>query len=77
MRLITNFDADGNIVSIITAPDGGLRPSIPDLPLQQRQVEIDAPDISAELDDVEIHRRLRNIMTQYKVDPDGPKFVAR
>ncbi|MFP2961648.1 hypothetical protein ACLEPN_28550 [Myxococcus sp. 1LA] len=77
MKLITACDAEGNILSIITAPEGGLRPSVPGLPPYQRQVEIDAPDIADDLDDAEIHRRLRDLGNKYKVDSTGKKFVAR
>lgn len=77
MKLVTACDAEGNILIIITVPEGGLRPSVPDLPPHQHWVEIDAPEIRDDLDDTEIHQRMRDLRAQFKVDPVGKRFVAR
>ncbi|WP_338865981.1 hypothetical protein [Myxococcus stipitatus] len=71
------------ILYFILGPDsrlatgGGLRPSVPDLPPHQHWVEIDAPEIRDDLDDTEIHQRMRDLRAQFKVDPVGKRFVAR
>jgi hypothetical protein len=50
MRLIAVCDSDGTIVTLMTVPQGGLHPSIPNLPSTHREVELDAPDISEDMD---------------------------
>jgi hypothetical protein len=77
MRLNTIADADGNVVGISTAPDGGVRSSVPNLPPELREVEIDAPDITDEMEINEIFRRLRDLKSNYKVDHSARKFVQR
>lgn len=77
MRLVMICDAEGNILSAVTSPEGGLRPSFGGLQPHHRQVEIDAPDIQEDLDDAEVRRRLKDLGTRYKVDSAGKKFVAR
>lgn len=61
MRLIIVCDADGAIVSTTTMPTGGLRLSMPTLPVGQREVELDAPDILENMDHHEIHRQLSDL----------------
>lgn len=76
MRLIAVCDSDGAILTLMTMPLDGLRPSLLNLPPTQREVELDAPEISDELDNQEIHARLRDIGERFRVDLAQTSFVA-
>ncbi len=77
MRLIAVCEPDGTIVTLITMPQGGLRPSIPNLLSRQREVEVDAPDIKEDMDGQEIHRRLIELGKLFTVDFSKTEFVPR
>ncbi|NLS20746.1 hypothetical protein HGP16_30015 [Rhizobium sp. P40RR-XXII] len=77
MRLIIVCDADGAIVSTATMPAGGLRLSMPTLPVGQREVELDAPDILENMDHHEIHRQLSDLTKRFCVDLSQDKLVLR
>ena len=77
MKLVAICDLDGNVVSLMTFPEGGLRPSVPDLPPNHQEIEIDAPDISEDLEDSEVTRRLTELVRRSRVDVSRKEFVAR
>jgi hypothetical protein len=77
MRLVTVCDNDGSILAIMTSPEGGLRPSIPSLPFSQQEVEIDAPDITDDLDDAELNERLAELASRCRVDRSTNTFIER
>jgi hypothetical protein len=77
MRVIAVVDVDGSVVSLMTMPTDGIRPSLPDLPPGQSEVEIDMPDITDEMYTEELHPRLRELLTQHRVDVARNCFVPR
>ena len=77
MKLIAICDIDGAIVSTATMPAGGLRPSVQNLPVGHREVELDAPDILEDADDHEVHRQLSDLKKRFYVDSEQNKLVLR
>jgi len=61
----------------MTSPAGGLRRSVPSLPFNQLEIEVDAPDISDDLDDAEINERLTDLATRHRVNTSTNSFIAR
>jgi hypothetical protein len=77
MQLTVVCDVNGAVVSVATLPANGLRLSIPNLPLGQREIQIDAPDIPENADYQELHGRLSDLRKHYNVDAAQNKLVAR
>jgi hypothetical protein len=77
MRIIVVCDGDGAIMALMTRPEGGLRPSVPNLPLNHQEIEMDMPGISDDSDDAEIQTRLNDLITRHRVDVSRKEFVPR
>jgi hypothetical protein len=77
MRVIAVVDVEGSVVSLMTMPTDGIRPSLPGLSPGQSEVEIDVPDITDEMSAKELHSRLRELLTQHRVDVARNRFVSR
>jgi hypothetical protein len=77
MRVIAVCNEGGEIAVLMTAPEGGLRPSLEYLEPNQREVELDLPDISEDFDRQEIHRRLNDLRNGFLVERSQGTLIPR